>query len=120
MSKRGVKKGSAQAASFAATKTAEKQLWTVKVIAYTQQEILDAVELTLHEYFGFGPKRQKRFHDGFMCKYDEICALEKTDDDYAKAKIEQALQAACGEHYSPREERYDMSVITPSGEEIKI
>lgn len=118
--KRGVKKGSSPANSFAARKQAEKQLWTVKVIAYTQQEILDAVNLTLHEFFGFGPKRQKRFREGFLRKYDEIRALEKTDDDYAKEKIEQALRAACGENYEPRETRYDMRVVTPDGEEIKI
>lgn len=118
--KQKVKKGGAQASAFAARREAEKQLWTVKVIAYTQQEILDAVALTLHEAFGIGPDRQVRFHDAFESKFAEIQALRKGDDVYAEAKIENALKAAYGEHYQPREVRYDMKLVTPSGEEYKL
>ena len=115
---KGVKKGSAQAVSYARRKEGERELWTVKVVAYTQQEILDAVTLTLHESFGFGPERQKQFNEGFMRKYNEIRALG--DDDYAAAKIEKALQRACGEYYEPHEVRYDFKIITKTGEAIKI
>lgn len=118
--KKGVKKGSAQAVSYGRREEARKEIWTVKVIEYTQQEILDAVALTLHEEFGIGPDRQVRFHDAFMAKYEEIQTLRKGDDEYAEAKIEQALKAAYGSNYQPREVRYDMRLITPTGEEIKL
>lgn len=118
--KQSVKKGSAKAANYAAARQAERELWTVKVIAYTQQEILDAVEITLHSEFGFGPERQHRFHDAFMEKFRQIQTLRNGDDDYAIAKIEQALQAACGDNYQPREARYDFKLITKTGEKIKL
>lgn len=57
--KQGVKKGSAQAATFAQRKQDEKTMWTVKVIAYMQQEVLDTVALVLADGFGFGEDRQR-------------------------------------------------------------
>lgn len=121
--KKGIKKGSAQANQFAARKSLERELWTMKVLAYTQQETLDAAALALNEGFGFGPERLKRFHDSFMSKYKEIRKLEKDDledHDYYIAKIEHALQQAWGEHYQPREVRYDITVKTPEGDEYKL
>lgn len=123
MAKNGVKKCKASAKSFVDRKQDEKMLWTMKVLAWTQQEMLDAVALSLAEGFGFGEARLKRFHDAFEKKYDEIRALEKSDtpdNEYYIAKIEEALQNAWGKYYSPREERYDITLRTPDGKEIKI
>lgn len=57
-----------------ARQKAERELWTIKVIAYTEQQTLDAVCLALAEGFGFGEERLKRFHDAFNAKYAEIQA----------------------------------------------
>ena len=62
-----------------ARQKAERELWTIKVIAYTEQQTLDAVCLALAEGFGFGEERLKRFHDAFNAKYAEIRELEKGD-----------------------------------------
>ena len=40
-----------------ARQKAERELWTIKVIAYTEQQTLDAVCLALAEGFGFGEER---------------------------------------------------------------
>ena len=117
---KGVKKGSAQALEYRQRKEDEKTFWTVKVIAFTQQEVLDAVTLTLHETFGFGPDRQKQFLEAFDAKYREIHELRnKNDDDYSVAIMEKALQAACGKYYCPRDQRYDFR-IRVGNREVKL
>lgn len=116
--RKGVKKGRATAAQFAVQKQREKELWTMKVMKYMFQLTLDTAALTLADEFGFGPKRQKQFADAFSRIYGEIRALEKADtpdEEYSKAKVEQALQRACGENYVPRNERYKFDLITPEG-----
>lgn len=98
-------------------------LWTMKVLAWTQQEMLDAVALTLAEFYGFGPERQKQFHDRFETKYAELRKLEREDtedNDYYIAKVEDALKNAMGKYYCPRSERYDMHLITGDGRDIKL
>lgn len=120
---KGVKKGGAVASLYAKRKSLEKEIWTMKVVAYTQQETLDAVSLALNEFFGFGAERLKKFHDAFMAKYEEIKALEHDDapdHDYYVAKIEQSLQQAWGSHYEPREVRYDFTLTTPEGDKYKL
>jgi len=92
------------------------------VIAYTQQEILDAVALTLNEEFGLGEERLKRFQVAFDKKYAEIRALEKDDTEdgeYSRYKMEKALQAACGKYYTPYEQRYDFKIMY-NGKEVKL
>ena len=106
-----------------ARQKAERELWTIKVIAYTEQQTLDAVCLALAEGFGFGEERLKRFHDAFNAKYMEIRELEKgdtKDNEYAIAKQEAALKAACGKYYSPREARYDIKIVTRDGKQHKL
>lgn len=123
MKKKGVKKGSAQAQEFAKRKEDEKILWTIQTIAYTQQEILDSVCITLNEEFEFGPEREKRFRDRFDVVYAEIRKLEKEDTidgEYSKEKVEQALKRACGKYYEPREVRYDFTLNMPDGRVFKI
>lgn len=100
-----------------------KELWTIKVIAYTEQETLDAVCLALAEGFGFGEERLKRFHDAFTAKYREIRELEHADtkdNEYAIAKQEEALKKACGKYYAPREVRYDIKIVGKDGKQIKL
>ena len=75
------------------------------------------------EGFGFGEERLKRFHDAFNAKYAEIRELEKRDtkdNEYAIAKQEAALKAACGKYYSPREVRYDIKIVTRDGKQHKL
>lgn len=123
MKKQGVKKGSAQAQSYAKQKENEKTVWTMKVLAYTQQEMLDAVALTLNEFYGFGPERLKKFHDQFEQKYDELRKLEREDsedNEYYIAAVERALEAACGKYYEPREVRYDIRLQDRDGKIWKL
>ena len=90
------------------------------MIAYTQQEILDAVALTLNEEFGLGEERLKRFQVAFDKKYTEIRELQnKNDDDYSVTIMERALKNACGKFYVPREERYDFT-IKVGNKEVKL
>lgn len=119
---KGVKKGSAQANSFAEREKRKKELQAVKIIAITQQQILDAVALTLNEEFGLGEERLKRFQVAFDKKYAEIRQLEKDDSadgEYSRHKIEQALQNACGKYYAPYEERYDFKILY-NGKEVHL
>lgn len=109
---KGLKKG--QGETYAQRVQREREEWTVKVIAYTQQEILDAVCLTLNEEFGLGEERLKRFQVAFDKKYAEIRAVERDDSEdgeYSRFKVEQALQNACGKYYVPHEERYSFEFI---------
>ena len=115
--KQKVKKGSAQAKSFAERKQDDHTFWTVKVMAYTQQDILDAVGLVLHDEFGFGADRLKRFCESFNSKYDEIHSLG--DDEYTIAIIEKAMRQAWGKYYQPREQRYDFR-LKVGNKEVKL
>lgn len=121
--KQGVKKGSAQAQSFVAQKETEKTIWTMKVLAYAQQEMLDAMALTLAEFYGFGPERNKRFHDRFEEKYAEIRRLENEDTEdreYCEEVVELALQKAYGQYYEPRDVRYNIHLTDKEGNVWKL
>lgn len=114
----GVKKGSAQALSYVAEQQNKNTVGDLRMIAITEQEMLDYVHRTLHKYFGFGPERQKKFHDGFEELYGEHKELEKTDSpdrEYAKEVNERALKAALGPYYQPRSIRYDFNIIDKYG-----
>lgn len=109
--KQGMKKG--QGESYAQRLQREKELWTMKVIAITQQQILDAVCLALNEEFGLGEERLKRFQVAFDRKYSEIREIEKDDTEdgeYSRYQMEKALQNACGKYYVPHDERYDFKI----------
>ena len=123
-SKKGVKKGSGSAKSFSQRQKDDKMLWTMKVLAYAQQEMIDTMQISLNRAFGFGEKRQKQFHDVFEEVYAEVQQLRNKDTDkdgwYSEQKIEDALRASVGKYYVPREQRYDVYLITPSGEEFHL
>ena len=121
--KRGVKKGSPQAKGYAKPKETDKMVWTMKVLAYAQQEMLDAMALTLAEFYGFGPERCKRFHDQFEEKYAELRKLESEDSvdkEYYIATVEKALQTVYGKYYEPREVRYDIHLTDAEGNVYKL
>jgi hypothetical protein len=93
-----------------------KKAWTRNVYLFTQKETLDAASLTLHELYGFGPERLKRFGEAFMAKFHEIQELNRDDSDdpdreYSRQKFEEAMQEAWGPYYAPREERYAKDFI---------
>lgn len=119
---KGIKKGSAQAASYAEQMQRKKEMQTVKIIAITEQMILDAVALTLNEEFGLGEERLKRFQVAFDRKYGEIRKLEKDDTEdgeYSRDQMEKALRNACGKYYAPYEERYSFKILY-NGKEVPL
>lgn len=103
----------------------DKQIWTMKTIAYTQQEILDAVFICLHECFGWASTRIKRFHDRFEEIYHKIRRLQMADKDdedevYYRHNVEESLKAACGQYYEPYEVQYETHLVMPNGETIPL
>lgn len=118
--KAGVKKGSAQARTYSAEKRNEEIVFSLKLIAIAEQQILDCVQMTLSEEFGFGPDRQKRFHDKFEETYGTLKKIEREDAPdgvYYRETVERVLRTALGKHYVPREERYDIRIIDKFGRE---
>lgn len=102
--------------NYAAQLAQKKKDWTRNVYYYTQQETLDAASLTLHELYGFGPERLKRFGEAFIQKFHEIQKLNREDKDdpdreYSRKKFEDAMKEAWGPYYAPREERYDLPYV---------
>lgn len=79
---------------------------------FTVQQSLDMAIIALHNEFHFGPKMVRRFEDAFLetfKAYARMCVLDGADDPeivYTKAKVDQALQAACGDNIRPFDERY--------------
>ena len=127
--KSGIKKGSLQALSYAESRKKQEEhdklIWTAKCVAYTEQEILDAVAITLHIHFGWSEKRLFDFHERFEEIFKEIHDLRKSDQDdedgwHSTQKIEDALKAAWGKHYTPREQRYDIRLTCPNGQTYKL
>lgn len=110
--KHAVKRGTPKA-PFTDRMKEKKMAWTRNVYMFTQQETLDAASLTLHELYGFGPERLKRFGEAFEKKFHEIQELNREDEDdadrvYSRQKFEDAMKQAWGDYYEPREVRYDM------------
>lgn len=117
--KHAVKRGS-QTAPLADRMKEKKIAWTRNVYIFTQQETLDAASLTLHELFGFGPERLKRFGDAFTKKFHEIQELNRNDHDdpdreYSRAKFEEAMKEAWGQYYCERDKRYDLNFEMKDG-----
>ncbi len=116
--KSGVKKNSRQALDYAAAKQNKDAVGLLKVVALTEQRMLDRVAIALKEEFGFGPERQKRFHDRFESVYGELSKIEREDsqdNEYLIEVEEKALQEALGKYYEPRDVRYDINIIDKYG-----
>lgn len=113
--KHAVKRGSGNG-TYAERQLEKKQAWTRNVYAFTQQETLDAASLVLHDLYGFGPERLKRFGEAFLVKFREIQELNRSDKDdpdreYSRHKFEEAMKAAWGQYYDPREVRYNKDYV---------
>lgn len=116
--KSGVKKGVDSKARFATRILVSKEIETAKTIKYAEQYAMDAACIALNLKEGWGAERLRRFCTDYLEIYEEIRSLERADTpdlEYAKAKVEQALQRACGKYYVPREQRYGIN-ITYNGE----
>ena len=60
---------------------------------------------------------------GLLARQKAERELEKgdtKDNEYAIAKQEAALKAACGKYYAPREVRYDIKIVTRDGKQHKL
>ena len=113
--KHAVKRGSAKG-NYLERQQERKKAWTRNVYAFTQQETLDAASLVLHDLYGFGPERLKRFGEAFLQKFHEIQELNREDSDdpdreYSRAKFEDAMKAAWGQYYDERDVRYNLDFI---------
>lgn len=121
--KHAVKRGTPQA-NYQERQEAKKKAWTRNVYEYTQQETLDAASLVLHELYGFGPERLKRFGEAFVAKFHQIQQLSREDKDdpdreFSRVRFEEAMQEAWGPYYAPREERYNgLYVIDEKGNPV--
>lgn len=121
--KKGVKRTRESQQSYLEEALVGKKLWTMKVLAYAQQDMIDAMAIVLNVKYGFGPERQKQFHDDFEEVYGEIQDIrreDREDGEYSRAKVEQALKKAHGKYYVPYDERYIMTYKTASGKEYRL
>lgn len=117
--KHAVKRGK-QTTPLAERMQEKKMAWTRNVYIFTQQETLDAASLTLHELYGFGPERLKRFGEAFSKKFHEIQQLNREDNDdpdreYSRAKFEEAMKDAWGPYYCERDKRYNLDYVLENG-----
>lgn len=106
----GVKKGSAQAKSYAAKAKAMTKATQETIFYDGMQYALDIASIVLNEEYGFGPERLKKFGTGFSAKFAEVQERSRADDDkdrwYSEEQFENELRKAWGEYYTPRKERY--------------
>ena len=118
-----VKKNSPQARTYSEKKQNSEMVYALKLMAITQQEMLDTAHMALAEEFGLGPERQKRFHDRFEKLYGELRQIEREDTDdkeYYIETCERKLRACLGKYYEERDVRYDMNIIDRYGNTWKI
>ena len=95
---------------------AEQMVEGTKAIAYAQQMEQDISCIALHRAFGFADERQMRYHQEVMSITKEFARLRESDaaDDnetwYYINQFEDAIKAACGKYYTPREQRYHADI----------
>ena len=111
--KNGVKKGSYQAQTYSNRVNAARAATNLTIFQDGMQHALDVASLILHDSFGFGPERLKKFAIGVQDRFSEIqkdSREDKADDKerwYSEEKFEAELKAAWGPYYTPRAIRYD-------------
>ena len=113
-----VKKNSQQAKTYSERHQNSELVYALKLLAICEQEMLDTAAVTLHKEFGFGPERQKRFHDRFEEVFTELRKIERedaADKEYYIETVERSLKEATGKYYVPRDERYDIHVVDKYG-----
>ena len=115
--KKGVKKGSYQAQTYANRVNAARAATNLTIFQDGMQQSLDIASIVLHNVFGFGPERLKKFGAGFQEKFAEVqkkSREDKADDKdqwYFEEQFENELRAAWGQYYTPRAIRYDEDVV---------
>lgn len=110
--KNGVKKGSYQAQTYADRVNAARAATNLTIFQDGMQHALDIASIVLHETFGFGPERLKKFGIGFQDKFEKVqkeSRADKADDEerwYSEERFENELKEAWGPYYTPRAIRY--------------
>lgn len=77
------------------------------------QQMLDIVEITLHEDFKFGSDRIKKFQEKVESNFQEMLDISHEDTDdrvYTTTVLDRRLKDACGEYFVPYAERYEYSL----------
>jgi hypothetical protein len=84
-----------------------------EVIRFAIQRVADCAVIALHDQFGFGPERNKKFMEALSGVLGEmadiVIADEKCDKElvYSQTKFDNAVKEALGEHFVPWNERYN-------------
>ena len=111
--KKAVKKTASHVGNYVQRVQAQQTYEKACLVDNAMQKTLDMVQITLHQFFGFGKDRQKLFAEKFKEVWEEhkkdLNEDYKDDKDlvYSEYKWEKILKEAVGaENYCPKEERY--------------
>lgn len=109
--KQGVKKGSHQAQAYAKRVAATTEATRMVVFQDGMQTALDIASLVLHDVYGFGPDRLKRFSEGFTEKFSHVQKNNREDKEdkdrwYSEEQFEREMREAWGPYYQNRQVRY--------------
>ena len=96
----------------------ERAIDGAKAMSYWEQYSNDVATITIHELFGIGEDRQKKFCETYAknykmfrdLEYADIHDIGDPDKVYSTEYFERLLKAAVGKHYVPRQERYDFTI----------
>lgn len=87
-------------------------------IANAHQTMLDCMHLTMFDEYNWHQDRQKKLHDAFEAKWEEMNEMKKKDTEdglYCRRKIEEGLKQACGKWYEDFTERYKINIHDENG-----
>lgn len=109
--KQGVKKGSHQAQTYAKRVAAATEATNLVIYQDGIQIAMDIASLVLHDVYGFGPERLKRFSEGFTEKFSHVQMNNREDSEdkdrwYSEEQFEREMREAWGDYYQPRKVRY--------------
>lgn len=91
---------------------AQRMIERKLAISFAVQRVADCAVITLHNEFGFGAERNKRFMEQLNATLAEMADMVEEDDKtdkeliYSRAKLDAAVKEAMGEHFVKWEERY--------------
>lgn len=109
--KNAVKKGSSQAQNYANRVAAATEATNMVIFQDGMQTALDIASLVLHDVYGFGPDRLKRFSEGFTEKFGDVQKRNREDKEdkarwYSEEQFEREMRDAWGPYYQTRKVRY--------------
>lgn len=99
--------------------------------AFNLQQFLDCAMIALHQQFGFGPERCRKFQEAVKTEcvlWMTMCVREvreteqgKGNEDFwfTQGKMDQALKEAAGEDILPWAERYDPTRLFKTFREMR-